>query len=136
MSTFKLTPFEYEKKESYSQADVDKLFAQNQTYFETAFKVATSKMAELEAKNGEYTAKERQAKMSKLAQEVSPENFEKILKYVKVADDASDEDIKKAMEDAAKDFTPVISTATPKVETAANKAKPVSAVASDKYKDL
>lgn len=121
MSDFKLRPFDYEEKETYSHDEVKKMFKDNNEYFNSAYSKKeseyTTKITELETKNSEYFTKERSRTLGKIAKEISVDNFEKILKYTKVDDDADEATIRKAMEETAKDFLPVITnTAKPKVE--------------------
>lgn len=139
--------FKFTKKDSYTPEDLELILEQHANFERLATKKeldeANSKLKVLEDAQREVATKERTSKLKGLAEKVSKDNADKIIKYAKLAEDMSDEDIEKAMKETAEDLgfaTPAAptSTAQPKVET---KGKPLTPVeeknkAVDKYAGL
>lgn len=141
--------FKFTKKDSYTSEDLDLILEQHSTFVKGASKKeldeATARVKELEEANKEYTTKERTTLLKGIAEGVNKDNAEKLMKYARVTDDMSKEDIEKVMKETAEDLgyttsPATVSTTTPKVET---KGKPIATVEQkasekelEKYKGL
>lgn len=116
--------FDYDQKESYTPNEVADLLKQHQTFVEGGSKKELEdlrkKATDLEASNNTFKAEARQRQLKKLAKEVSADNYEKLIKYTTVAEDADEEAIRKALEATAKDFVAPVSTKQPPVEKKGN----------------
>lgn len=112
--------FDYDQKESYTPEDVRSLLAQHQTFVEGGSKkeleTLQKKASELEASNNEFKSAEKSRKVKKLAKEISPDNYDKLIKYTQISEDLDEAGIKTALESTAKDFIAPVSTAKPPVE--------------------
>lgn len=120
--------FDYDQKETYTPNEVADLLKQHQTFVEGGSKKELEdlqkKATELEASNSKFKTAERQRQIKKLAKEVSADNYEKLIKYTSVAEDADEAAIKKALETTAKDFVAPVSTKQPPVEKKGNVQTP------------
>lgn len=123
MPEIKKRNFEFTEQETYSKGELENILNQHSKFLSGAsakeVEELKTQLSSLQETNTQYAKAERARTLKKVAKSISSDNYEKILKYTNVADDASEEDIKKAMEDTFKDFAPApaVSTAAPKVET-------------------
>lgn len=123
MAEIKKRVFDYEKKESYTSMEVEGLLNQHNKFISGAtnkeLEDLRGQVGSLTEANTAYATADKKRTIRKIAKEVSSDNFEKLIKYTNLEADASEDDIKKAMAETAKDFVaaPVVDTKVPKVET-------------------
>lgn len=115
----KIRKFEFEQKDSYTPMEVEAIVGQHKSYMKnisgTSTKEMEDKIKELETANKEFSTKERNRLVKKLAKETSEDNYEKIIKYAQIPADADEAQIKTILGEVAKDFVAPVDTAEKKV---------------------
>lgn len=141
MEKIKKRTFDYDQKENYTPLEVKAILGQHSTFLAGAsakeVEELRTQVSTLETSNKELTTAERKRSITKIAKSIDADNFEKIIKYAKVADDASTEDITQALNDVAKDFVKPISTKEVKTTVKGDVPTPSKADSKlDKFKGL